>query len=158
MKNHHSAIFVFALTSPLFTSTTAYRNPARHVHPHTEYDYRGYHPSRHGSGHFGSLNKSLVPWEAFGPPFGDAPLLSADMSNCHTNDSPKSRSFWLADVPHQGTSPFLTDSSDYVVYRNVKDFGAKGDGSTDDSAAFNAAITSMFISFRFTEPLLTHTS
>jgi hypothetical protein len=157
MKNHHSAIFAFALASPLFTLTTAYRNPARHIHPHAEYDYRGYHPSRQGSGHFGSLNKSLVPWEAFGSPFGDAPLLSADMSKCHTNDSPKSKSFWLADVPHQGTSPFLADSSDYVVYRNVRDFGAKGDGSTDDSAAFNAAITGMFISFRFAETAPTDT-
>jgi glucan 1,3-beta-glucosidase len=143
MKNHPGVIFVFALASPLFTITTAYRNPARHIQPHTEYDYRLYHPSRHGSGHFGSLNTSLVPWEAFGSPFDDAPLLSADMSNCHTSDSPRPKSFWLPNVPHQGTSPFLEDSSDYVVYRNVKDFGAKGDGSTDDSAAFNAAITRM---------------
>lgn len=49
-------------------------------------------------------------------------------------------------IAHQGTSPFLQDSADYVVFRNVKDFGAKGDGSTDDSAAINAAIISTLIS------------
>jgi glucan 1,3-beta-glucosidase len=146
MKNHPGLIFAFAVVSPLFTITTAFRNPARHIQPQTGFDYRGYHPSRQGSGHFGPLNRSLVPWEASGSPFDDAPLLSADMSNCHTSDSPKPDSFWLPNVPHQGTSPFLEDSSEYVVYRNVKDFGAKGDGSTDDSAAFNAAITRMFTS------------
>jgi hypothetical protein len=153
MKTHPSAISAFAVASLLFTTTNAYRNPARPIHPHTEYDFRGYHPSRQGSGHFGSLNKSLIPWEAFGSPFENVPLLSADMSNCHTSDSPKPKSFWLPSVPHQGTSPFLADSSNYVVYRNVKDFGAKGDGSTDDSAAFNAAITRMFASCEFAESL-----
>jgi glucan 1,3-beta-glucosidase len=51
----------------------------------------------------------------------------------------------MSQISHQGTSPFLSDSSEYVVYRNVRDFGAKGDGSTDDSAAFNAAITRMLL-------------
>ena len=33
--------------------------------------------------------------------------------------------YWLADVTHQGISAFNTDKS-YQVFRNVKDFGAKG--------------------------------
>lgn len=35
--------------------------------------------------------------------------------------------FWMGDIAHQGLSPFNTDAS-YTVFRNVKDFGAKGDG------------------------------
>lgn len=68
-------------------------------------------------------------------------MLNSEMNQCTTTDH-KSDTFWLSKIAHQGTSPFLSDSSEYVVFRNVKDFGAKGDGSTDDSAAFNAAITS----------------
>lgn len=153
MKDLHGIVSALALASLLITTTTAYRNPARYIHPRVEYDYRDSHPSRQGSGHFGSLNRSLIPWDAFRPPFHDVPLQSADMSDCHTKDSPNSKTFWLPDVPQQGTSPFLADSSDYVVYRNVKDFGAKGDGSTDDSAAFNAAITGESALFQFAEPL-----
>lgn len=47
--------------------------------------------------------------------------------------------FWMETIKHTGISPFLNDSS-YSVYRNVKDFGAKGDGKTDDTAAIQAAI------------------
>lgn len=31
--------------------------------------------------------------------------------------------------------------SGYKFYRNVKDYGATGDGSTDDTAAINSAVT-----------------
>lgn len=144
MKRQFGVILAFDLASLLFTTTNAYRTPARHIYPHTEHDYRGYHPSQQSSGHFGPLNTSLIPWDAFRSKFDDTATLSAEMADCHATDTPKSKSFWLPNVPHQGNSPFLADSSDYAVYRNVKDFGAKGDGSTDDSAAFNAAITRMF--------------
>ncbi|KAF2016131.1 glycoside hydrolase family 55 protein [Aaosphaeria arxii CBS 175.79] len=48
--------------------------------------------------------------------------------------------YWLADTPKQGVAAFNKDPQGYKVWRNVKDYGAKGDGVTDDSDAINRAI------------------
>lgn len=48
--------------------------------------------------------------------------------------------YWMEDVQHQGKASFNPDPT-YQVFRNVKDFGAKGDGIADDTAAINAAIS-----------------
>ena len=48
----------------------------------------------------------------------------------------------MEDVKHQGIASFNANPSGYQVFRNVKDFGAKGDGSTDDTAAIQTAMSS----------------
>ncbi|KAG6855418.1 hypothetical protein H0H87_003139, partial [Tephrocybe sp. NHM501043] len=50
--------------------------------------------------------------------------------------------YWMENIKHQGTAAYHSNAAGYQVFRNVKDFGAKGDGSTDDTNAINAAISS----------------
>lgn len=35
-------------------------------------------------------------------------------------------SYWVNNIPRQGTVPFTSNGGTYEVYRNVQDFGAKG--------------------------------
>ncbi|KAL2022498.1 hypothetical protein VTK56DRAFT_5105 [Thermocarpiscus australiensis] len=48
--------------------------------------------------------------------------------------------WWLASIQRQGAAAFNPDPN-YNVFRNVRDYGAKGDGVSDDTAAINQAIS-----------------
>lgn len=48
--------------------------------------------------------------------------------------------FWMEDITHQGVAPYHSDP-DYQVFRNVRDYGAAGDGVTDDTEAISRAMS-----------------
>ncbi|KAI9711971.1 MAG: hypothetical protein M1820_001679 [Bogoriella megaspora] len=72
------------------------------------------------------------------PTYSPGATQPAGSTTSNSNVSP----YWLEDIKHQGVAAFNKQASNYTVFRNVKDFGAKGDGSTDDTAAINLAIKS----------------
>ncbi|KAH9934692.1 glycoside hydrolase family 55 protein [Fomitopsis serialis] len=45
--------------------------------------------------------------------------------------------YWMQSIKHQGSSAFNPDPGSYPVLRNVKDYGAVGDGNADDTDAIN---------------------
>ncbi|KAF8584104.1 glycoside hydrolase family 55 protein [Ramaria rubella] len=48
--------------------------------------------------------------------------------------------YWLETIEHQGLSSFNENGALYPVFRNVKAYGAVGDGIADDTDAINRAI------------------
>lgn len=67
-----------------------------------------------------------------------ASFVSALGSSCSapltTGQAAPGEPYWLQNITHQGTSAFNSNKT-YQVFRNVQDFGAKGDGVHDDTAA-----------------------
>ena len=63
----------------------------------------------------------------------------ASLVNLDGRSVGNSSQYWMiADQSHPGVSPFAP--AGYKVWRNVADYGATGNGVTDDTAAINAAI------------------
>lgn len=62
----------------------------------------------------------------------------------HTHNPTRKRAgtFWMETLgpKYPGNFPFGDDNANYTVFRNVKDYGAKGDGTTDDTFAIMIAM------------------
>lgn len=81
-------------------------------------------------------NANLLPFEQ-----GQIPLkVIEDGSRDVTVDASASGNYWLGQISHDGSKSIYHSS--YKVYRNVLDFGAKGDGLHDDTEAIQDAISS----------------
>ena len=66
-------------------------------------------------------------WHSYHGPTGTATRATATGKPTPALLTPTSAcSYWLEDIKHQGLSPFHADPTAYQVFRNVKDFGAKG--------------------------------
>ena len=82
---------------------------------------------------------SLLALRLFSQEAAASPTASPQPQN--DNVEAAASTWWFANVERTGTVPFGSGGADYPVFRNVKDYGATGDGSTDDTEAINAAIT-----------------
>jgi glucan 1,3-beta-glucosidase len=65
------------------------------------------------------------------PSFGLGSQCTAPLGN---GTAAEGSPYWLQSMPHVGTAAFNPSPSTYKVYRSVKDYGAVGNGVTDDTA------------------------
>lgn len=86
------------------------------------------------------VSASLLALRLFSLEAAASPATSPQVQDDSGNGAVASE-WWFANVEHTGAVPFGNTGADYPVFRNVKDYGALGDGSSDDTEAINKAIT-----------------
>ncbi|XWW97896.1 hypothetical protein V2A60_005892 [Cordyceps javanica] len=63
-----------------------------------------------------------------------------DATSRHVARADKGK-WWMGQLDHGGGWPWGNNPSDFKVFRNVKDYGAVGDGKADDTKAIISAVT-----------------
>jgi glucan 1,3-beta-glucosidase len=61
------------------------------------------------------------------PVESDAPVAQDVIVEAAAAAAAADTGYWLADIAHQGKAAFNSNPSGYTVFRNVKDYGAKGE-------------------------------
>lgn len=96
--------------------------------------------AQHGRRHLHLNLDNLLPSGAAAPvsslleDIGNVPSLVASLQvnapqSTHSSSN-ATCTYWLEDIKHQGVAAFNADPGDYQVFRNVRDFGAKGRASS----------------------------
>ncbi|KAI8211142.1 hypothetical protein K4K52_011113 [Colletotrichum sp. SAR 10_76] len=92
-----------------------------------------------------SVNAGVTPLLQITPEIAKAAALVAEAGGVakHSNVTRRAAAavgtYWMQGLARKGTVPWGDDPS-YVVFRNVLDYGAVGDGVTDDTEAINDAM------------------
>lgn len=88
-----------------------------------------------------NLNESKKPWETVHASSSvKRPQSFAAQASCGGPTASNPSTYWLEQIKHDGTSPFINDD-DWVVFRNVvSQYGADSSGNSDSASAIQNAI------------------
>lgn len=72
------------------------------------------------------MTAQFVPAVTYAGPTGTAAAVLKTSSTTKVTATPTPAAYWLEQIKHQGIAAFNPSPSTYQVFRNVKDYGAKG--------------------------------